>query len=63
MKIDKYYRNRAREVVDMMHDKGFFDKEVTRESMRQLQNLIAYYFQQQVESAIKIDRLSKSLKK
>jgi hypothetical protein len=61
MKIEKFYRMRAREIVDMLHDKGFFEKGVTREAMRKLQDYIAYILKTTADGSVKMDRLNRNL--
>lgn len=61
-KIEKYYRIRAREFIDLLHDKGYFDEEVTRASMRQLQEYLAFVLQSQVSISVEADRIMRDFK-
>ena len=56
-KIEPYYRKQAQWFIDMLFDKGYFDRDTTREDMRQAEELLAYQFQSQAETAASGERL------
>jgi hypothetical protein len=62
MKIEKYYKNMARELVDLIYDKGFIAEDCDRKSMRYLEEYIAFLFQSQITGAIRSHDLLKSIK-
>jgi len=60
--IEAFYRIRAREFVDMLADKGFLAEDLSRESSRDVENLLGYMFQVQCEGAVKCSELVKKVK-
>jgi len=62
-KIDGYYQMRAKEIVDMLFDKGYFREDVSRDDMNDVENFLAWSFQMQCEFAKKIALLIKKTKK
>jgi len=61
--VDGYYKREARELIDLLHDKGFLNPELSREAERWLEDYIGYLFQARAESTKKITLLTASLKK
>lgn len=61
-KIEGYYQARAKEVVDMLFDKGYFREDVSRDGMKDVEDFIAWDFQTQCESAKRITLLTKRIK-
>lgn len=62
MKIEKYYKREARELIDFLFDKGFIAHDCSRESMRVLENYIAYILQSKINSAIRAHDLLKKIR-
>lgn len=60
--VEKKYKKDAREIIDLMYDKGFIDKDCSRESMRVLEEYLAYVLQSNVDSAIRSHDLIKKLR-
>ena len=58
-KIDGYYQTQAKYVVDMLFDKGFLDKDVSRDDMDAIEEFIGYMFQTYSEMAANIAVLTK----
>ena len=61
-KVEKYYKREARDLVDMMFDKGFIANDCSRKAMRALEEYIGYVLQSKVKSAIKVHDLLKQVK-
>lgn len=61
-KVEPYYLARGKEVVDMLYDKHYLDNDVTRESMSDLDEYMGFLFQMYVESAVKVDRLTRKVR-
>lgn len=60
--IEKYYQMRAEELVDAMFDKDYFREDVDRGDMQGVEDLLAFVFKSNVESAIKLNELNKKFK-
>lgn len=60
--IETYYQKRAEEIVDNLFNKGYFDRDVKREDMRSIEELLAYYFQSSAEGAVRADRLLRTVR-
>ena len=58
-KIDLYYMKQAKHTVDMLFDKGFLDKDVSRDDMDAIEEFIGYMFQMYSEMAANVALLSK----
>ena len=58
-KIDKFYQRRGKEIVDALFDKGYFREDVDRPDMQDIENLLAWSFQFQCQSAVKMVELNK----
>lgn len=52
-KIEDCYQNQAKEIVDLMFETKCFNDKFTRDNMRSLEDLIAFYFQTNARSAYK----------
>lgn len=60
--IDKYYQIRAKEITDMLFDKGFFREDVSREGMNSVEDFLAWYLDSLCKTAVKVALLSKKIK-
>lgn len=58
-KIDKYYQIQAKYVIDMLFDKGFLDKNVSRDDMDAIEEFLGYMFQSYSEMAANVAILTK----
>ena len=45
LKIESYYQNEAKRLVDMLFDTKVFNEKTTRDSMQALEDVIAFYLQ------------------
>lgn len=61
-KVEGFYQERGKEIVDMMFDKGYFREDVSREGMKQVEDFLAWYIQTQCNSAVKVALLTKRIK-
>lgn len=52
-KIEMYYQNEAKQLVDTLFDGGLFKEGVTRDNMKGIEDLIAYILQSNAQSARK----------
>jgi hypothetical protein len=62
MEVEPYYKRQAKDLTDMMHDKGFLDPELTRESVDWLEDYIGFILQSQCQSAAKVAILTAKMK-
>jgi len=62
IKVEKYYKREAKELADMLFDKGFLNEDLTRDSVVWLEDYLGFLFQVKTESAVKCALLTKSLK-
>ena len=60
--IETKYKKEAQEFIDSLFDKGYFSTEIQRKDMRAVEELLAYYFQSNVNMAIKGYELLRSIK-
>ena len=56
-KVELYYKRKARDLVDLLVDKGFVREDVTREETRILDDYIGFLFQAEAQSAKRIAEL------
>lgn len=61
--VEKFYMIRATEFIDNLYDKGYFNKEVKREDMRKIDELLGFLFQANVNSALKANELLRQVNK
>jgi len=61
-KIEGFYQVRAKEIVDMLFDKGYFREDVSRDGMKDVEDFITWDLQFQCEQAKKMARLIKRIK-
>lgn len=54
LKIESYYQNEAKRLVDMLFDTKVFNEKTTRDSMQALEDLIAFYLQSYSKTANKL---------
>lgn len=60
---DKYYQGEAKRIVDMMFDNNLFNKELSRDDMQSVEDLIAYYFDSSAYTARKAAEIMIRVKK
>ena len=51
--IEKKYQKDAKDFIDTLFDNGYFHENVKRDDMRKIEELLAYLFQSNVNSAIR----------
>lgn len=57
IEVEPYYKRQAKDLTNVMFDKGFLDENLTRESIQRLENYIGFIFQLQCKSAAKVATL------
>ncbi len=62
IKVDKYYKHQAKELTDMLFDKGFLNDSLARESINWLEDFIGFTLQSRCEMAVKGAMLIASLR-
>lgn len=62
LEVEKYYKRLAKDMTDMLFDKNFLNKELTRKSIDKLENYIGFMFQSTSNSAVQASQLLASLK-
>ena len=62
LEVEKYYKRLAKDMTDMLFDKDFLNKEITRKSIDKLENYIGFMFQSTCQSAVQAAELLASLK-
>lgn len=62
-KIELYYQNQAKGLIDSMFDTKIFKDSVTRDDMNGYENLVAYIFQAQAKTARKMADFEVKFKK
>jgi hypothetical protein len=62
VKVKSHYEREARDLTDMLYDKGFLALDLSRESMRKLEDFLAFLFQSKCDSAIRGAMLLKSIR-
>ena len=60
--VEEYYKRRAKDLTNMLFDKGFLNSELTRESIDWLEDYIGFLFQSRSELAAKSAILIAKLK-
>lgn len=61
--VEPYYKREAKELTDLLFNKGFLDKDLSRQSISWLEDFLGYIFQSQVESAVKANELLRRITK
>lgn len=60
--IDPYYRKQAKDLTNLLFDKGFLQPMLTRESVDWLEDYLAFIIQSQCNMAIKAALLTAKIK-
>ena len=60
--IEKHYQMQGKELVDKFFDTGTFNDKLTRDDLNSLEDVIAYYLQSNVKSAIRVHDLTQRIK-
>ncbi len=60
--VEGYYQKVAERFIDALFNNGYFGKETKREDMRKVEDLLAFQFQAQAESAAECERLLRSVR-
>ena len=60
--IEPYYQNQAKDFVDTLFNNGYFDRDVKRKDMRDVENLLAYLLQSGAESARKVAEILRKVR-
>ena len=63
MKIEKYYQEQAKRLVDMLFNKGIFADGVSRDAMQSVEDLIAFEYQSSINSYERGQEFLKKMKK
>ncbi len=61
-KIEYYYQALGKELTDGLFDKGYFREDVSRDGMKDVEDLIAFYIQSAANSAARCALLTKRVK-
>ena len=62
IKVEEYYKKQAKDLTNLLFDKDFLNKELTRESIDWLEDYIGFIFQSQCQTAVKAAVLLAKLK-
>lgn len=62
IEVEPYYKKQAKELTDLLFDKGFLASDLSRESIDWLEDYIGFCFQIQTTAAIKAHGLLKKIK-
>ena len=62
IKVEPYYQRHAKDLVDLLFDKGYINPDVSRDGMKELEDFIGYLFQSQSQSSARCAVLSAKLK-
>jgi len=60
--IETYYRKQAKDLTNLLFDKGFLQPMLTRESVDWLEDYLAFVIQSQCKSAVKAALLTAKIK-
>ena len=60
---EPYYQRQAKDFIDTLHDRSYLNPDVKRSEMQQIEDLLAYYFQSQSESAVRSTKLLQRAKR
>ena len=52
--VDKYYKRQAKDLTNMLFDKGFLNDNLARKSIDWLENYIGYLIQSHCQTATKV---------
>ena len=59
---DPYYRRQGKDLVDLLHDRGFLAEDVSRECMNWLEGYIAFVIGTACESSVRANNLIKKIR-
>jgi len=62
IKVDKFYKRQAKDLTNMLFNKGFLNDKLTRESIDWLEDFLGFGLQSQCQMAAKAALLTASLK-
>ena len=62
IKVEEYYKKQAKDLTNLLFDKGFLNNELTRESIDWLEDYIGFIIQSQCQTAAKVAVLIAKLK-
>ena len=62
IKVEKYYQIKAKELTNMLFDKGYLNEDLTRESIDWLEDFIGFILQSNCEISAKVAVLTKRLR-
>ena len=62
LKIEPYYQQQAKQIIDSMFDTKVFSEKLTRNDMNGYEELIAFYFQSHAHTAKKMAEFSIKIK-
>ena len=54
---EPYYQRQAKDFIDVVHDRGYFNPDVKRSEMQQIEDLLAFYWQSHAEMAARATKL------
>jgi hypothetical protein len=57
--VEPYYQTRGKELVDMLHDKGYLDQTVARQDLADLDEYLGFIIQLHCDSAARCAVLAK----
>ena len=60
--VDPYYQNQAKQFINTLHDRGYFCKDVTREEMQLIEDLLAFLYRSHVDMAVKCSEMLRRAK-
>jgi len=58
IEVDGYYKRQAKDLTNMLFDKGFLNNDLSRESIDWLEDYLGFILQSQCDSAAKIALLT-----
>lgn len=61
--VEEYYKREAKKLTDLLFNKGFLDKDLSRQSINWLEDFLGYIMQTQVESAVKANEFLRKIAK
>ena len=60
--IEPFYQVQAKQVVDGLFDKGYFSEVLSRDGMKDVEDLLAFYFQTTCTSAVRAALMLRKVK-
>ena len=61
-KVEGFYQIKAKEIVDVLFDKGYFREDVSRDGMNNIEDFLAWILQTQCKMSVKCALLTKKIK-